>query len=102
MRCPICENIPLIEFKNPLEYMLAVNAMRNMLESGNIEMIYQTCPVEEIMDKDGKFYSARIFHQFRCSMCGTIYGMLANPLAGGGEIKINNKPFDPAEYADKE
>ena len=65
MRCPICENIPLVEFHNPLEYMMAVNAAENMLRQGNIEMIYQTCPLDEVMDKDGKFYSGRIFHLFR-------------------------------------
>ena len=102
MRCPICENIPLVEFHNPLEYMMAVNAAENMLRQGNIEMIYQTCPLDEVMDKDGKFYSGRIFHQFRCAMCGTIYGMLASPLAGGGEIRINSKPYDPDDYKDKE
>ena len=102
MRCPICENIPLIEFHNPLEYMMAVNAVKSMVVSGNAEMIYQTCPLDEVMDKDGKFYSGRIFHQFQCAMSGTLYGMLANPLAGGGEIKINSKKFDPADYPDKE
>lgn len=35
MRCPICENIPLIEFHNPLEYMMAVNAVKSMVVSGN-------------------------------------------------------------------
>ncbi|MBR6337667.1 MAG: hypothetical protein IKR76_08060 [Ruminococcus sp.] len=102
MRCPICENIPLIEFTNPLEYIMAANAVTNMLMQGNIEMIYQTCPLDQIVDKDGKFYSGRIFHQFSCSMCGTIYGMLANPLAGGGEIKINDKPFRPEDYEGKD
>ena len=102
MRCPICENIPLIEFKNPLEYMMAVNAVTNMVVQGNAEMLYQTCPLDKVVDKDGKFYSDKIFHQFQCAMCGTIYGMLANPLAGGGEIRINSKPYDPNDYKDKE
>ena len=52
------------------------------------------------MDNDNKWYAEKLFHQFRCTKCGTIYGMLCNTHTGG-QIKINDKVFDPADYHDK-
>ena len=49
---------------------------------------------------DNKWYAEKLFHQFRCTKCGTIYGMLCNTHTGG-QIKINDKVFDPADYPDK-
>ena len=36
----------------------------------------------------------------RCAKCGTIYGMLLNTRTGG-QIKINDKVFNPDDYPDK-
>ncbi len=65
-----------------------------------VEMTYQTCPLDKIMDNDNKWYAEKLFHQFRCTKCGTIYGMLCNTHTGG-QIKINDKVFNPADYPDK-
>ena len=71
MRCEQCEKIPLAEIHTPQEYMLCIGSLARML-----------------------------IHQFRCTKCGTIYGMLCNTHTGG-QIKINDKVFDPADYPDK-
>ena len=89
MRCEQCEKIPLVEIHTPQEYMLCIGSLARMLLAGEVEMTYQTCPLDKIMDNDNK-----------CTKCGTIYGMLCNTHTGG-QIKINDKVFDPADYPDK-
>ena len=80
MRCEQCEKIPLVEIHTPQEYMLCIGSLARMLLAGEVEMTYQTCPLDKIMDNDNKWYAEKLFHQFRCTKCGTIYGMLCNTL----------------------
>lgn len=100
MRCEQCENIPECEIRTPIDYLNSIQAFGNMMRAGLLEVTYQTCPLENIFDDEGRFYAEKLFHQFRCTKCGTIYGMFVNA-RGGGEIKINDKAFDPADYPDK-
>ena len=101
MRCDQCKKIPVCDIRTPEEYMLCVSCLARELLAGNVEMVYQTCPLNKIMDEDNKFYAEKIFHQFRCTKCGTIYGMLINTHKGG-QIKINDKIFNPDDYPDNE
>ncbi|MBO5558406.1 hypothetical protein [Ruminococcus sp.] len=99
-RCEQCENIMVREIRSPQEYLLCANSLVGLLISGDVEMTYSTCPLGRIVDEDMKFTMGKYFHQFRCTKCGTIYGMLFNTQRGG-EIRINEKVFDPADYPDK-
>lgn len=101
MRCEQCMKVPVCEIHNPTEYILCVESLKRMLSEGECEMIYETCHLDEIMDSDNKWFDEKMFHQFRCTKCGTIYGMFIN-VTCGGEIKINEKPFNPEDYPDKE
>ena len=76
MRCEQCEKIPLVEIHTPQEYMLCIGSLARMLLAGEVEMTYQTCPLDKIMDNDNKWYAEKLFHQFRCTKCGTIYGII--------------------------
>ena len=97
MRCKQCEKVAVCEIKTPLEYSYALEALSKMVKAGELEITYQTCPMELIILKDGRFFADKLFHQFRCTKCGTVYGMFIC----GGEIKINDKVFDPSDYPDK-
>ena len=99
-RCERCENIMVREIRSPQEYLFCCNALLGVLLSGDVEMTFATCPLGRIVDEDMKFTMGKYFHQFRCTKCGTIYGMLFNTQRGG-EIRINDKVFDPADYPDK-
>ena len=99
-RCEQCENIMLREIKSPQEYLLCANSLVGILLSGDVELTFSNCPLGKIVDDDMKFTKKKYFHQFRCTKCGTIYGMLFNTETGG-EIRINDKVFDPADYPDK-
>ena len=99
-RCEQCRNIMVREIRSPQEYLLCCNALLGVLISGDVEMTYESCPLGQVVDEDMKFLKERYFHQFRCTKCGTIYGMLFHTKAGG-EIRINEKVFDPADYPDK-
>lgn len=101
MRCEQCKDIPITEIRLPEDYRNCIISFRRMVAAGLLETVYETCPLDNIVDDKGRFYSEKIFHQFRCTKCGTIYGMLVNT-HNGGQIKINEKAFDPADYADKE
>lgn len=94
MRCKECDIIPLTEFGDPEDYLMSVETFLMMTKAGVLDIVYQNHPLELVytgfVDDKVKF-----FHQFRCRKCGTIYGMLAN-LNTGGEIRINDKVFDPS------
>lgn len=100
MRCEQCKNVPLVEIHTPEEYFMCVNSLAAMVRAGMAEIVYQTCPLDRILDDQKRWYSEKIFHQFRCTKCGTIYGMLINT-HNGGQIKINEKIFDPSDYPSK-
>ena len=63
MRCEQCEKIPLVEIHTPQEYMLCIGSLARMLLAGEVEMTYQTCPLDKIMDNDNKWYAEKLFHQ---------------------------------------
>ena len=95
-RCAVCGNIPLVQIHNPQEYMLCLDSFMRMVNAGDLTIVYQTCPLDEVI-KDGKFYQQKLFHQFKCPACGCIYGMYIDATQGG-EIKQNDKVFVPQEY----
>ncbi|SDA12260.1 hypothetical protein SAMN02910447_00565 [Ruminococcus sp. YE71] len=95
-RCVICENIPLVTIHNPQEYFLCLDSFIRMVMHNDLEIVYQTCPLDKVY-VDGKWYKRKIFHQFKCPACGSIYGMYCD-VAEGGEIKMNDKVFIPEEY----
>ncbi|MCD7742192.1 MAG: hypothetical protein LUI06_08315 [Ruminococcus sp.] len=95
-RCDDCKEIPLVKIHNPQEYMLCMDSFMRMVNHNKVEIVYQTCPLDQVI-KDGKFYTRKIFHQFRCNTCGCIYGMYVDATQGG-EIKLNDKVFNPSEY----
>lgn len=99
MRCEQCEKIPLCEITTPVDYLAAIDCFRRMIEAGELEATYQTCPLDLVILQNGKFFADRLFHQYKCTKCGTVYGMLVNTHLGG-EIKINQKAFDPSDYPD--
>lgn len=99
-RCEKCEMIPLVEFGSPADYAAALQSFAGMVMGGDMEIVYQSFPIELLL-RPGMVKKTKFFHQFRCKNCGTIYGMFANTRVGG-QIKINDKVFDPADYPDPE
>jgi len=99
MRCNKCDMIPLEEFGSPADYMNALRSFHGMILDGSVEVVYESMPIE-LMLAGGINTCPKFFHQFRCKTCGTLYGMFAN-MTAGGQIKINEKVFDPRNYPDQ-
>lgn len=99
-RCKKCEMIPLVEFKSPADYAACLQSFAGMVVAGDMEIVYQSFPIELLL-RPAIVKKNKFFHQFRCRSCGTIYGILANTRVGG-QIKINEKIFDPNNYPDPE
>lgn len=99
-RCEQCENILVNEINGPRDFILRANSLVGMLIAGDVEMTYSTCPLGNLVDEDMRFSMVRYFHQFRCTKCGTIYGMFFDTRFGG-ETRINDEVFDPSNYPDK-
>lgn len=99
-RCEKCEMIPLVEFKAPADYAASLQSFAGMVMAGDMEIVYQNFPIELLL-RPGIVKRNKFFHQFRCKNCGTIYGMFANTKVGG-QIKINEKVFNPDDYPDPE
>lgn len=99
MRCKKCSIIPVDDIGSPAEYFEALENFSIMCENGILEPVFESVPVSRMLGV-GIESAKKYFHQFRCRDCGTIYGMFVNT-ACGGQIKINEKVFDPADYPDK-
>lgn len=97
MRCEQCKAVPLTNIHTPQEYLLCIGSLTRMVLAGDAEIVYQNCPFHQLMNSNNEWVKEKFFHQFRCTKCGTIYGMLFNTKVGG-QIKINDKVFNPADY----
>ena len=97
--CKVCAKVHLGPIANPGEYVLCLNSMLKMIKDGDAEMTFQSCPPEKMLTEDSHWTRNKYFHQFRCTHCGKIYGMLYN-INTGGIIKLNAKVFDPKDYPD--
>lgn len=95
-RCVFCGDIPLVQIHNAQEYMMCLDSFMRMVLADQLEIVYQSCPLDKVI-VDGKFYKRKLFHQFKCPVCGCIYGMYVDATQGG-EIKLNDKVFIPEEY----
>ncbi|MBR6102355.1 MAG: hypothetical protein IKP95_07995 [Ruminococcus sp.] len=98
MRCKDCEMIPLVDIPSPTDYLSAMQSFHGMILQGTMEAVYESMPIE-LMIAGGINTAQKFFHQFRCKNCGTIYGIFVN-MTAGGQIKINDRVFDPADYPD--
>ena len=100
-RCEQCDMIPLVRIHNPNEYIMCIESFNRMIVKGEMELVYATCPLDQIIDEQGRFYTRKLFHQFRCTNCSAVYGMYVDATQGG-EIKLNDKIFVPEEYEEKD
>ncbi|MBR1739248.1 MAG: hypothetical protein IJ737_03055 [Ruminococcus sp.] len=97
--CDVCGSVPECFIRTPQEYLQCLDTVARMCIVGAAELVYESCPLNNIFDENNQWRAVRYFHQFRCRKCGTIYGMLFD-VRGGGQIKVNHKVFDPADYPD--
>ncbi len=93
--------IPLVQITNPGDYILCLETFQAMVNKGDLELVYATCPLDTVIDEQNRFYTRKIFHQFRCTNCNAVYGMYVDATQGG-EIKMNDKIFVPEEYETKD
>lgn len=107
MSCNVCEKIKLKDsFKDVAEYAETVRLLDGMVKNGELEAAFLSCPFDRVFGNPDTgeiaFYSRKMFHQVRCKKCGTIYGLICDTMLGDGQLKINSKVFNPADYPDKE
>lgn len=99
MRCSHCEKIKLRDsVPNVVEYALIIRQLEDLVNAGELEVTYQTCPFDKVFGEDNKFYAPRMFHQVRCTNCGQVYGLICDTRLGDAQLKMNHKVFDPEEY----
>ena len=69
-----------------------------MVKAGGLEITYQTCPMELIILKDGRFFADKLFHQFRCTkMRNGLRNVYKHQMRR--RDKINDKVFDPSRLS---
>lgn len=98
-KCKVCGIIPQVRINNPSDYQTCIKTFKGMTDVGELELVYATCPLDKII-LNGKFYTRKLFHQFRCKTCGAYYGMYVDATQGG-EIRRNVKAFNPDDYETK-
>lgn len=99
MSCEKCRPVHLGSIIDPGQYILCLNSFLKMQRDGDMELAFASSPIETILDGESHWTRNKYFHQFRCTHCGMIYGMLYN-INTGGQVIINHKVFDPADYPD--
>ena len=52
--------VPVTDIHTPQEYILCVGSMARMVLSGDAEIVYQNCPIDQLMDKDNKIGRAHV------------------------------------------
>ena len=67
--------IPLVRIHNPNEYIMCIDSFQRMIDKGEMELVYATCPLDSVIDSEGRFYTRKLFHQFRCTNCSSVYGI---------------------------
>ena len=100
MSCEICGKIPVSDsyFRDVTVYADIVRMLDEMVKEEKLETTYMTCPFDRIFaDEKGNvmFYAPKMLHQVRCKNCGTIYGLFCDVETGVGQIKVNDKVFNP-------
>ena len=101
MRCHKCEKIKLRDsIPNVVEYAETIRQLEDLVNAGDLEVTYQTCPFDKVFGFDNKFFSPRMFHQVRCTRCGQVYGLFCDTRLGDAQLKMNHKVFDPNDYPD--
>ncbi len=107
MSCKICGIIPASDsyFRDVAVYADIARVLDEMVKDGKLETTYMTCPFDRIFsDKNGNiaFYAPKMLHQVRCKECGKIYGLFCDVEVGVGQIKENDKVFNPDDYNKKD
>ncbi len=85
--CLVCDNIPLTKwFASPKEYMLCLNYIQKLLDSGDFEMESQTCDLDKVKNDMGYWVDDLIAHTIRCKRCGQTYTCSADTYHGNGRF----------------
>ncbi len=51
--------IPIAQIHNPQEYMICIDSFGRMVEKGEMELVYATCPLDTVIDEQGRFVCGR-------------------------------------------
>lgn len=99
MSCKQCEKIKLRDsIPDVMEYGDVIRQFKEMTDAGELEVTYQTCPFDWVFGDGSRFFAPRMFHQVRCTSCGTIYGLICDTRIGEAQLKTNPRVFNPNDY----
>lgn len=86
--CNCCSNIILRNsFYTPQAYDMCLVYIKELLNSGNFEMIEQNCELDHVKDENGHWTADIIFHAIRCKSCGQVFTCSVNTYHGRGYFK---------------
>lgn len=88
--CESCNDIVLRnKFNSPRDYLNCLTYIQSLVESGNYEVVEQTCDLDKVKDSDGKWISDIIRHKIRCKHCGQGFTCFCNVYHGTGNFKLD-------------
>ena len=87
--CNTCkELIPAECFYSPRDYMNYLEDIGDLVASGQYELEEATCPIEAVLDQNGRWASDVICHIIRCKQCGTRFQCFVNTSDRSGSFLI--------------
>lgn len=88
--CDLCNNIILQKkFYSPRDYRNCLTYIQSLIESGNYEIVEQTCDFDNVKDSDGNWIGDIISHIIRCKNCGQKFTCFCDTFHGTGTFRTD-------------
>lgn len=85
--CDNCKDIILREhFYSPRDYFNCLAYIKSLIKEDKFTLIQATCPIDNVKDEDGVWYSDIIFHTIQCNKCKQSFECFADTYHGGGSF----------------
>lgn len=83
--CESCDKLDEKKIFTSIEdYLKAVENIKNLLKSGEYELLGGTCDIDKIVDENGCLIANYFSHSVKCKKCGTYFCCYYEPLDGWG------------------
>lgn len=86
--CDNCNAIKLYDyFPCPQSYLECLKYIKELLRSETFELVEQSCNIDEVQDKNGKWIDDVIGHVIRCKSCGQCFSCSVVTYRGQGAFR---------------
>ncbi|MBQ8848998.1 MAG: hypothetical protein IJ011_01540 [Clostridia bacterium] len=86
--CDACKNIKAGPLESPEEYLDALEQIKDLIASGNYEMVVSDNPIDAVLDENGRWVDDTISHIVKCKKCGAFVHCYCDTYHGKGNLTV--------------